>query len=101
MRYVVRSGDTLSALASRFGTTVTDIAHENGIPDPNVIGTGPLWIPFTGVAPAALPPYGWAPVALQVRGSDLAAPGQALRRYPAATAIPRGWKSTDSGMCSL
>lgn len=38
--YTVRSGDTLSALATRFGTTVAALAALNGITDPNKIFVG-------------------------------------------------------------
>jgi hypothetical protein len=36
--YIVKTGDTLSALATRFHTTVEIIADLNGIPDPDRIG---------------------------------------------------------------
>lgn len=38
--YRVRSGDTLSAIASRFGTTVRAIADLNGIADPSRLSIG-------------------------------------------------------------
>ncbi len=38
--YVVRSGDTLSSIARRFGTTVFALASANGISNPNVIFAG-------------------------------------------------------------
>jgi LysM repeat protein len=38
--YTVKSGDTLSAIALRFGTTVKAIADANNIPDPNLIHVG-------------------------------------------------------------
>jgi predicted chitinase len=38
--YSVRSGDTLSALAKRFGTSVSEIAKANNITNPNKISTG-------------------------------------------------------------
>ncbi len=39
-RYQVRSGDTLSAIAARFGTTVAAVASRNGIANPNRIYAG-------------------------------------------------------------
>nr|WP_167969318.1 LysM domain-containing protein [Lentzea indica] len=39
-RYQIRPGDTLSALAIRWGTTVAAIAARNGIADPNFIRAG-------------------------------------------------------------
>lgn len=38
--YTVQSGDTLGAIATRFGVTITALASANGIPDPNVIQVG-------------------------------------------------------------
>ena len=38
--YTVASGDTLSAIASRFGTTYQSLAQINGIRDPNVLQVG-------------------------------------------------------------
>jgi N-acetylmuramoyl-L-alanine amidase len=38
--YLVRSGDTLSSIAARTGTSVSALARANGIADPNVIVAG-------------------------------------------------------------
>ncbi|MGB7876754.1 MAG: GH25 family lysozyme [Anaerolineales bacterium] len=38
--YTVKAGDTLSAIALKFGTTVKAIADLNHIPDPNLISVG-------------------------------------------------------------
>jgi LysM repeat protein len=47
--YTVRSGDTLSGIASRYGTTVSAIASANGISNPNRISVGQqLTIPGQG-----------------------------------------------------
>lgn len=40
--YAVKSGDTLSVIASHFGTTVSALASANGISNPNLIYTGQL-----------------------------------------------------------
>jgi hypothetical protein len=42
--YVVQSGDSLSAIASRFGTTVQAIINANGLKDPNTLSIGQLLI---------------------------------------------------------
>ena len=53
--YTVKSGDTLSGIASRYGTTVAAIASRNGISNPNLISVGQrLTIP-TNSAPAPTP----------------------------------------------
>lgn len=52
--YVVQSGDTLSGIASKFGTTYQHLANINGISDPNKIYPGQtLKISGGGSAPAA------------------------------------------------
>ncbi|WP_017470607.1 N-acetylmuramoyl-L-alanine amidase [Amphibacillus jilinensis] len=38
--YTVRSGDTLSAIAQRYGTTVNKLASDNNISNPNLITVG-------------------------------------------------------------
>jgi LysM repeat protein len=38
--YKVRSGDTLSAIAARFGTTVRALVDLNGITDPSRLRVG-------------------------------------------------------------
>jgi LysM repeat protein len=57
--YTVKSGDTLYALAQRFGTTVEQLQAWNDIPDPNVLRIGQRlivtqaqspYVPFPGAA---------------------------------------------------
>ncbi len=56
--YVVRPGDTLSAIAWRQGTTVYAIMAANGLASANKIYAGQkLLIPGTGYVPPAPPPY--------------------------------------------
>jgi LysM repeat protein len=38
--YTVKAGDTLGAIAARFGTTATALAKLNGIADPSYIRVG-------------------------------------------------------------
>jgi LysM repeat protein len=55
--YTVKSGDTLSAIARRMGTTVTAIAQANNIRNVNLIYVGQvLTIPGGGSSPAPSPP---------------------------------------------
>ena len=44
VKYTVKPNDTLSAIASRFNTTVNDIVQKNGIVDPNKIYPGQVLI---------------------------------------------------------
>lgn len=53
--YTVKSGDTLSAIAQRYGTTYQELARINGIPDPNKIYPGQV-IKITGSAPQIAQP---------------------------------------------
>jgi peptidoglycan endopeptidase LytE len=56
-RYLVRPGDTLSAIAARAGTTVAELAALNHLADPNLIFAGQvLLIPGPGVATAPSAP---------------------------------------------
>lgn len=51
--YIVKSGDTLSAIGSRYGVSYQAIAQANNIPDPNKIYVGQrLTIPGGGASPA-------------------------------------------------
>ena len=60
--YTVASGDTLGAIASRYGTTVSAICSLNGISNPNMIYVGQrLRIPTSGGSPAPAPAPAPAP----------------------------------------
>ena len=51
--YVVKKGDTLSGIASRYGTTYQALAQYNGISNPNLIYVGQvIKIPTNGSAPS-------------------------------------------------
>ncbi len=52
-KYVVKAGDTLSALAKRFHTTIEDLMKDNPeIKDPNLIFVGQtLTVPFQSSVP--------------------------------------------------
>lgn len=52
--YVVQSGDTLSAIANRFDTTVDELVKLNDIKDPNVIRVGQK-LRVNGTVPAPKP----------------------------------------------
>ncbi|MEG0378617.1 MAG: LysM peptidoglycan-binding domain-containing protein, partial [Eubacterium sp.] len=51
--YTVQSGDTLSEIAERFGTTYEQLASLNGIADPNIIYPGQV-LKVTGTPSARL-----------------------------------------------
>ncbi|MGA4555828.1 LysM peptidoglycan-binding domain-containing protein [Uniformispora flossi] len=50
-RYTVKSGDTLFAIAGRFGTTVEELVKWNKIPDPDLINVGQVLIVDESDAP--------------------------------------------------
>ena len=61
--YTVRSGDTMSSIARRYGSTVQAIAQANGIVNPSLIRIDQvLCIPSapTGSKPAVVDPHFWA-----------------------------------------
>ncbi|MHB8877695.1 MAG: LysM peptidoglycan-binding domain-containing protein, partial [Myxococcaceae bacterium] len=74
--YRVRSGDTLSGIAGRFGTSVSALARANGIKNVNLIHVGDtLRIPGKGdsyTAPASGPKPGSAPTSASSKGQHLA-----------------------------
>jgi LysM repeat protein len=71
--YRIQSGDTLSALASRFNTTVSALARENNISNPNLIIAGKtLRVPGHSGTSSFEPGSGGAP-----RSGGTRAPGSA------------------------
>ena len=54
--YTVQAGDTLSAIAARYKTTVTALAAANHIEDPNLIFAGQVLTVSGGSASATAPP---------------------------------------------
>lgn len=58
--YTVQPGDTLSAIAARYGTTYQNLAAINGIANPNLISVGQV-LQLNGSAPAAPTPAPAAP----------------------------------------
>ena len=68
--YTVRSGDTLGAIASRFGTSVSVLAARNGIRNPNLIYVGQrLLVSGSGPVPSA-PPASTGGASYRVRPGD-------------------------------
>ena len=48
IKYTVKSGDTLWAIAQRYGSTVSKIAADNNISNPNIIHVGQVLVINTG-----------------------------------------------------
>jgi soluble lytic murein transglycosylase-like protein len=82
--YVVRPGETLSAIAGRFGVSVGDLAKANGISDPNRVFAGQT-LKLPGTTAAAPAPAPTAPARVHT-----VAPGETLTgiaaRYSASVA---------------
>jgi predicted chitinase/cell envelope opacity-associated protein A len=71
--YTVKSGDTLSGIADRFGTTTGALAKANGISNPNLIRVGQkLTLPGKGgaSAPAPAKPSGGGGSSYTVKSGD-------------------------------
>lgn len=72
--YVVQPGDTLSAIARRFGTTVAVLVQLNNIPNPNLIYVGQvLVVPGSGPPPPS-------PTTMALGGQSLGLGNQQLMR---------------------
>jgi lysozyme len=63
--YTVKSGDTLSGIASRYGTTYQHLAEINGLSDPNKIYAGQK-LKVTGSATSTAP----SSIVYTVQGGD-------------------------------
>ena len=74
--YSVRSGDTLSGIAARFGTTVGALASRNGISNPNLIFAGQRLVVGAGSPPVTTTPT--APPASGNGGTYSVRPGDTL-----------------------
>jgi len=84
--YVVQTGDTLGAIAARFGTTVNAIMHRNDLASPNLIVVGArLIIPPPGATP--YPTYTSAPTQTQ-RASPIAITALPATDDPSLTLVP-------------
>jgi peptidoglycan endopeptidase LytE len=59
--YTVEAGDTLGAIAARFGTTVSALASSNGIANPNLIVVGQV-LHVNGAPGATTSPVGTTPI---------------------------------------
>ncbi len=76
--YTVEPGDTLSAIARRFNTTVQDIVNANNIPNPNLIRVGQV-LEIPGDGSGAPPPPAPTP-APSPGGTYTVQPGDTLSR---------------------
>lgn len=83
--YTVQQGDTLSSLATQFGTTVEEILAANGLTDPNALQVGQaLIIPSLLRTPQAITPASGTPALTPLPGTT----GPATSASPAVTFTP-------------
>lgn len=80
--YVVRAGDTLSAIAAKHGTSVAAIAAANGISNPNRIGVGQKLL-IGAASPAAAPQA--APQQVTGQSTSSARPQLVQNNFPGYT----------------
>lgn len=95
LSHVVASGETLTSIAARYGTTIAAIAAANGIPNPSFIRTGTsLVIPQPAAAapapaePAPAPGYALMPANLREIVAQRAAVGELIRAEAQAIGLP-------------
>ena len=60
-RYIVQQGDSLSAIAKKFATTISAIQLANGMSSANINIGQAIWIPV-----AATPPAPTTPIVTQI-----------------------------------
>jgi LysM repeat protein len=104
--HVVASGETLTGISARYGTTVGAIAAANGLADPSFIRTGTqLTVPAAAAAPPvapapAAPPFPGMPPDLRAAVAERLAIGEAIRAeaqamgLPPALAMAVGWQES-------
>ena len=98
--YIVRPGDTLTALAARSGVSVAQMAAANGL-DPNgfLVAGSPLKlptgapVPTTAAAPSTVPAASPAPTAGRVSSADIATVA-GRNGVPASLASAIGWQES-------
>jgi N-acetylmuramoyl-L-alanine amidase len=98
--YIVQPGDTLTALATRTGVSVQQMAFMNGLdPDGVLIAGSPLKlptgapVPTTAAAPTAVPAGSPAPTPGRVSAADIAAVA-ARNGVPASLASAIAWQES-------
>ncbi len=112
--YTIRSGDTLSSIAQRFGTDVATLARANGISNPNRIYAGEsLNVPGTGTSThtvvrgdtlaviarnAGLSLQAVLNANPQIRNADLIYPGQEITLPATRAAVPTEPSAPQSGV---
>jgi murein DD-endopeptidase MepM/ murein hydrolase activator NlpD len=95
--YTVAPGDTLGAIANRFGVTVDDLVAFNGIADPNLLAVGQVLSIPNGSGVAIASAGSSAAVYSGPTGSVLARPGDTIARLAARFAQDPGVIATLNG----
>ncbi|GAB4571994.1 MAG: hypothetical protein Kow0077_10210 [Anaerolineae bacterium] len=98
--YTVQRGDTLNRIAARFGVTVTAIAQQNGILNPNLILAGQQLIIPVAVAPAPAPTV-QPPQAPQQPAVYVVQPGENLFRISLRYGVPLNTLAQINGIANV
>jgi LysM repeat protein len=85
--YVVRRGDTLTAIALRYGVSAWSLAQLNGISNPSLIYVGQVLRIPSGGSPSAPPPSSSPSAPTSGRWIDVDLSAQRLTAYQGSTAV--------------
>jgi LysM repeat protein len=85
--YTVRRGDTLSAIALRYGVSAWSIAQLNGIPNPSLIYVGQVLRIPAGGSPSTPPPSSPPAAPASGRWIDVDLSAQRLTAYEGSTPV--------------
>jgi LysM repeat protein len=91
--YTVKSGDTLSAIAAKFGITVTNLQKLNGIANPNVIYAGQVLKVSGSAQPGPAPVTSQAVYHTVVPGNTVS---ELAAKYGSTISQIKAWNNLDS-----
>ncbi len=86
--YTVRRGDTLSALAARYGVSVTRLKQANCLTDDTIYAGATLWVPYALPTPTSRPSRTSIPTATPTPVETSTTPTLTISPTPASSGTP-------------